>query len=125
MTYFFDNNISPRLARILRLLDVHAVALREEFAQDTPDHVYLTEIKQRGWTLVTCDGRVRTRPPESLALRTAGITSVFIRSFFLEMNLWDQAIWLLRHWREIDQYLSVHRHGVPYIVKQRGRLEPV
>ncbi len=125
MTYFFDNNISPNLARVLRLLDIHAVALREEFKEDTPDHIYLAELRHRGWTLVTCDRRVRTKPPEALALKAAAITAVFIKPFFLEMQLWDQALWLLKYWRSIDGYLQSHRAGVSYTVKPRGRIEPV
>jgi predicted nuclease of predicted toxin-antitoxin system len=37
VTYLFDNNISPRLARMLRELGVDARALRDEFPHGVKD----------------------------------------------------------------------------------------
>ena len=58
MTYLFDNNLSPRFAKMLAALDVDVKALRDIFPADTKDPVFLENFKEmdivltsRKWTL--------------------------------------------------------------------------
>jgi len=123
VTYFFDNNISPDLVKILRLLGVNGVALRERFSPETPDEDYLSFVAQQGWVLVTCDLRIRTRPPEAAALKRAGIRAVFIGNFFPNLSIWEQALWLVKNWRQIDGIVATRRPGTICSVKRRGRID--
>ena len=68
MTFFFDNNFSPKLVLMLRALDVSAIHLREEFAPDTDDTEWLSQLADRDWILVTCDRQIRRRSAERRAL---------------------------------------------------------
>jgi hypothetical protein len=58
LTFFLDNNLSPILAEGLRAFGEDVRHLREIFPPDTPDEVWLPEIGQRGWYLVTYPGVV-------------------------------------------------------------------
>jgi hypothetical protein len=58
LTFFLDNNLSPILAEGLRAFGEDVRHLREVFPPDTPDEVWLPEIGQRGWYLVTHDKRI-------------------------------------------------------------------
>jgi predicted nuclease of predicted toxin-antitoxin system len=123
VTYFFDNNVSPRLVRILRELGVSAIHVTESFPADASDAAILTELRTKDWILVTCDLRIRTRPPEIRALRAAGVKAVFFKSFFLRLGLWDQGVWLLRNWSKIHAAAQAASPGTCCMVKQRGGVD--
>lgn len=90
-TFFFDNNLSPSYARMLRALDVDARALREEFPRNTDDVDWLPEIGRRGWVLITHDRSIRTRPAEARALRASVVTAIFLGRFWRTTGRWEQA----------------------------------
>lgn len=69
MTYLFDNNISPRLARMLAALGIDAKPLRDIFPQDIKDIDFLPQLRDTGWVLVTGDTSIVTRRAEAIALR--------------------------------------------------------
>lgn len=73
MTFFFDNNLSFRLAEGLRGFGEGVRHLRDEFDPATPDTVWLPEIGRRGWYLITRDKRIARKPAEVRALKGAGI----------------------------------------------------
>ena len=72
MTFFLDNNLSPILAEGLRAFGEDVRHLREVFPPDTPDEVWLPEIGQRGWFLVTHDKRIPRKASQLQALLQAG-----------------------------------------------------
>ena len=120
MTYLFDNDISPKLAKMLRELGVDAWALREAFPENTPDTDYLPELGNRGWVLVTKDRHIRTRPVEAKALAESGVTALFLGPFFGKLTFWAQATWLVNRWPEIEKFASRIDPGTIGLIKQRG-----
>ena len=123
MTFFFDNNISPKLILILKALDVEAIHLKDEFPENTEDTVWLTHVGARGWVVVTADMAIRHRPAEYAALKATNMTVLFLKSNFLQRNKWGQAEWLIRHWPKIEEQVQRLGRGTIVTVSDRGKLE--
>jgi len=105
------------------IMGVEAVPLRREFGEDTPDLEWLPEIAQRGWVVVTADHGIYKRQPEREALGKGNITAVFLPKGLLRMQAWDQVVWVLRHWRAIDETVSRAERGTIFRVTQGGKPE--
>jgi hypothetical protein len=125
VTYLFDNNISPRLARMLRELSVDARALREEFPQGVKDPEFLPRLKGTGWVFMTADTRITTRPVEAAALKESGVTALFLGPFWAKLTLWKQAAWIVGRWEEIDRFGSSAPRGTCAVLRQRGAPRPM
>ena len=121
MTYFFDNSISFRLAEMLRALDVDAVALREEFAEDTKDVSLFEKLSGRNVAFISTDTSQMTREQEARALKDAGITVLYLGPFFQHMRFWDQAVWLVRRWKVIEGFTEGVAQGTCAEIKQNGK----
>lgn len=102
MTFFFDNNISPKVADILRVLDVDAMALREAFDPSIKDVDLFPELAGSGVILVTADTRMTRTPVEIQGLQECGVSAIFFRRFWAKMTLWDQVRWLGTHWQQVQ-----------------------
>ena len=125
MKFFFDNMLSPRLAKALSALGEDVVALRDYFPQDTPDSTWLAELGDYGWTLVTVDKHIRTRPAERRELARRKITAFFLYPSFQKKGsgLWDQAAWIMRYWPRIREFADGLQRGTCASVQQNGRIE--
>jgi hypothetical protein len=92
--FFFDNNLSPKLAKSLHLLvepDHQIVHLKDRFAANTPDETWMTELaKERGWIIVSGDLRIKKNPHEVQAWRSAGHTTFFLKSGWINLPLWTR-----------------------------------
>jgi len=118
--YFFDNNISPRYAAMLRALDVDVTALRELFPPDIKDIDFLSQLTE--CILITGDQRLLTRKVEAAALRQSGISALFLARFWTKMTFWDQARWLVTRWPDIDRFASHTSMGAYAEVQQGGAI---
>lgn len=78
MRFFFDNNLSPGLAKGMQAFGEDVVHLTEIFPEDTDDAEWLANIGSHGWFLVTRDKRIRYRPAERTALREHGVGAFFM-----------------------------------------------
>lgn len=67
--YFIDRSIaSQRVLDALRQAGAAFVRHDDQFAQDTPDTVWLAEAGRRGWVVLTMDQRIRYNRLEREAL---------------------------------------------------------
>ena len=78
MTFFFDNNLSPKLAKGMAAFGEDVIHLTDRYAPSTPDHDWLPEVGRSGWILVTRDDRVRRNPAELLALKESRVGAFFL-----------------------------------------------
>lgn len=127
MRFFLDNMISPKFAHALQAVGKDVHALREKFPEETPDEVWIQEIGREGWVLLTVDRHIRTRPLERLALSKAGIISLFLGPFFLKGSfpLWEQFVWLVRHWSRIEATAGGLAKGTCMALVQNGKMHPL
>ncbi len=125
MKFFFDNDISHRLARMLAALGCDVVALRDELDASAADIDVFEHLRGKDIVLVTADRKIRGRPAEIAALRAAGITALFLGPFFSDkVTLWKQAEWFVRHWKTVEGFANGTRRGTIAIVQQNGQSVP-
>ena len=78
MRFFVDNNLGENLARGMKGFGEDVVHLKEFFAPDTDDPVWLARIGAEGWFLITRDLRVRKRPGELQAIKQHQVGAFFL-----------------------------------------------
>jgi hypothetical protein len=119
--YFFDNNISYRLALMLRALDVDAVPLRELFPQDIDDRPLFHQLAGHQYVFVANDKKQLTRQWEATELKKAKLTAIYFGPFWSKMTLWQQAAWLVAKWPQIDGFVRGVERGTIAEIKRNGK----
>jgi hypothetical protein len=93
--FFFDNNLSPKLARCLHALvepQHQVVHLKEKFASNTVDEVWMRSLaSQPDWVIISGDLQIRKNPHEIRAWQEAGHTTFFLKKGWIALTFWDQA----------------------------------
>ncbi len=123
MTYFFDNNISPSLVNILRELEVDAVHLKERFPAETADVDWIPHVGREGWIVITADREIRRNAAERQALKQNHVTALFLKSAFLKRTKWDQAEWIIKNRRKIDELALKLSQGTTMLISDNGKLQ--
>ncbi len=120
MKFFIDNNLPPPLAHALRELskpDDHLVChLRDKFAENTLDTVWINSLSEEGgWVVVTHDNL--NKGLEREALRRAGLMVFFLDKSWKDHKFWEKAHNLVKWWpRIIEQSAGIHG-GAAFKVK--------
>ena len=127
LKFLVDENISPKLVTILNKLGERSVYSlhREDAYRGQDDEVWLPLASQRGFICVTCDCQMLCDQGIATVLRDSQATVIFLASNFARSRTWDQALWLLRHWRKIKAFAEGMRPGQLVKVYQNGRIAPV
>jgi len=125
MTFLLDNDIPPRIAQAVAVLDGDVKALREVFPEDAEDVSWLEQLGLKGWVLVTADRRILTRPQEVVILKQARVTSFFLGPFFGSLQFWDQAVWFVKHWPRFEQMAQTIGQGTCFVVKANGKMNAI
>jgi predicted nuclease of predicted toxin-antitoxin system len=123
--FYLDNNLSYRFARALTALGDDVRALREEFPENTADVEWIPKIKDKDACLITADKRIITRPHECLILRQANITTFFLGPFFLSLQFWPQAAWIVKHWPTLRTFGDKSARGTCFFVQHNGRMNAI
>jgi len=121
-TFFFDNNLSPRLVDGLGAFGENVQHLRETFAPDTKDAIWIPQVAEWEWILVTRDKRIRTRPLEIEARVRSGL-SAFVFTQKREPVLWGWVELVVRRWAEIKRLADDERQPFLIAIPERGSLE--
>lgn len=101
MKYVFDADLSRKIAKVLALLGEDVCHVRDRFSGSTPDTEWLEWAAAEGRIVVTGDLKMRSRRNEVEVFRALSITAVFLEPSIRRMKRWDQALWMLNHWREM------------------------
>ena len=99
MKLLVDNNLSFALAHSLQPLfpEHEIVALRDKFAQNTPDVDWIGALdKEGGWSALTGERRLKTRPHERLALDRSNVDFFFLTGPWLKYSVPETAWRLIR-----------------------------
>jgi hypothetical protein len=119
VTFFFDACLSRAIPRILLELGVDARHLRDHFPEDAKDTEWIPQVGERGWVVVTVDNAIKKNSAERKALRDANVTAVFLGKWFLRRQRWEQAAWILKYWRTIEQAANEAVPGTILYVNSR------
>lgn len=95
-----DHNLSPRTARALSALfdPVHEiVSLREKFPVDVDDIDWIRTLNNEGgWSVLTQDLRIRTKPHERMAMDNSKIVFFFIDGAWKKYGVEETTARLIR-----------------------------
>jgi hypothetical protein len=120
--YFFDNCISYRLGEMLRALGEDVESVREKHPEDTDDISLFSELTGRAnLVFISTDTSQKTRKDEARALRQAGISALYFGPFFERLKMWEQAVWIVKHWPKIKGFAEGAAKGTCAEIKQNGR----
>jgi len=126
--FFFDNTLPPRLAKALDALvkeDGHTVThLREKFATDTEDPVWISALAKEGeWIIISGDPRITKGRHEKAAWKESHLTACFLKSGWTNFRLWDQVWRLVKFWPAIVAATADARPGAGFLVNVNGKIE--
>lgn len=122
MNFFFDNNLSSKLAKAMNLLEQEGdvVHLTEEFPSDAKDEDWLKYVGIKGMILITRDKRIRRHAAE---LRAFKIHKV--RAFILggkNPDIWQIIKQIINNWLKIKNLASKTKPPFAYRVPLRGKI---
>ena len=131
MRFFFDNNLSWRLARAIGELssacDVKVMHLRDKFPMNVTDVEWIGTLGKEGdWAIISQDRLVKN-PLEKEALRLSVLTAFILKKSWI--NHWDKAAQLVRWWPRIMEVNGLVEAGavyeVPWRITGKGRFNPI
>lgn len=124
MTFFFDECVSKILVEAMTRLvkPICVIHLRHKFGKAVKDTVWIPYVGEHGWVLLTCDGRIRHNTPEYEALKKANIVSIFIPKEYPRWHIWDQVVWIVKHWQKIVSAASNADSGTMLHIDARCRI---
>jgi hypothetical protein len=80
LVYYLDANLDgPDITARLRAGGMRHQRHRDHFASDAEDEVWIPQIAERGWVIVTRDVAIKRRPFERAAWQAAGAILLMIR----------------------------------------------
>lgn len=132
MKFFFDNCLSPHLAKGLHAIVQQTVTidadgreevdsithLSEKFRRNTPDVEWIARLGEEGsWIIIISgDQRIQKRPQERLVLKAAKLTTFFMAHGFENYEYWDQVKWMIDKWQLIREQAGLVAPGAAFIV---------
>jgi len=123
--FFFDNCLSPRLAKALHALIEprhEVVHLRDRFPQNVSDTEWIAKLAAEGsWVIISGDLRIRKRPQEREVWKAARLTTFFMAKAYVTLDSWEQVRWLIEKWPLIMDQADKVRPGAAFIVPRRGK----
>lgn len=127
MRFFFDNNLSPHLAKALDILESNGngvvVHLKEIFQENVEDRVWLEHIGKEKMILITKDRKIYRRHSELIVLKNFGVGAFFIIG--KNLDIWAQIKLLINHWLEIKHLANSTKRPFAFKVRSRGKIEPL
>ena len=127
MKFFFDNNLAAKIARGLNCFvspDHQVVHLKEKFAADTDDTVWMKQLaQQEDWIIITADRRIGKNPHEIAAWKQAGHTIFFLKPGWTDMKFWDQAQKFTKCFPQIIEKATHAKRGSSFVISVSGKIE--
>ncbi|MBI3826335.1 MAG: hypothetical protein HY294_10095 [Candidatus Rokubacteria bacterium] len=122
MRFFFDNTMSPALARAVAALESASdrndvVHLRTKFAANTNDVAWIRALGQeRDWVIVSGDLHIMRNPAERAAWRESGLTAFFLKNAWADQKLWLYAARFVGWWPHIVTQAKIITKGKGFLV---------
>ncbi|MGL4636323.1 MAG: hypothetical protein ACRCWF_10100 [Beijerinckiaceae bacterium] len=110
-----DHNLSPRTARALSALFDHTheiISLREKFPVDVDDVDWINALnKEGGWSVLTQDLRIRTKPHERRAMDNSRIVFFFIDGAWKKYGVEETTARLIRLIPNMSKLVDLQDRG--------------
>ena len=123
MKFFFDANVSHRLAAAMGLLDeeISVIHQRDQFPQKTPDEELLKYVGQNELIFVTRDQKIIKRRAEFLALKRYDVGAFFLIG--KNLDKWQQIKQLIWAWQEMKRLAEITRRPYAFQVRSKGKVK--
>jgi len=125
--FFFDNNLSPKLAKSLDVLvepERQVFHLKNRFAADTPDEDWMKQLSyEQDWVIVSGDVRITKNEHELAAWRAAGHTTFFLKKGWVHIPFWEQVQKFVKCFPSILEKASRAERGSLFFVTVKGKIE--
>ncbi len=123
MKFFFDNNISPYLAKAIHELSqphgTTVLHLRDRYDAATADNTWIEQLgKEGGWSIVSHD-RFSKNNLEKEALRQSALVAFVLSKGWANQKEWDKAWQLVRWWPRIMAQAALIEGGAVFEVPVR------
>ncbi|PJZ78107.1 hypothetical protein [Leptospira neocaledonica] len=123
MKFFLDNNLSPKIAKVLDILDSSnsVIHLQEKFNRDISDIDWIRSLGQdKDWIVLTADNKILTNPHEKAAWKESGLIIFALKKSWLSLKLWDFASSIVRRWPDIIKSSQKASPAQCFIVPIKG-----
>ncbi len=127
ITFYFDENVSPRLVEILRkggapgsFMD--AVGSKMTGMRD-PD--WLQKINELGWIVISSDRNEQTRGISAEEVAATGIVYLMLGEFFDHLKIWEKTKWVVAHWDAIYRQAQGLTSGSVQLILKSGEFKSV
>jgi len=123
MNFFFDNNISAKMAKAMNLLDddSHIDHLQDIFSQDTEDEKWLEYVGKKEIILITRDKKITKRRAELSVYRKYRVGAFILTG--KNMKKWDQVKQLILAWEKIKDLAERTARPFAFQVRAKGKIE--
>ena len=126
MRFFFDNNLSPHLARAMHSLsepDGHSVVhLREKFPQNVSDTEWIEGLAAEGhWIVVSGDLNIHRARLEKAVWRNAKLVGFFLARGWMNLEPLDQAWRLVKWWPAVLRQAGLAAPGSTYLLSVNAK----
>ena len=129
MKFFVDNCLALKHARALNALvepQHRVIHLRDRFAPDTPDQVWLLDLgKEGGWIVISGDHRIGRSAHERAAWRQSKLTIFFLAKRWENLPLMEQHAKLSHCLPEIIRQAEKATAGSGFMVSVNGKVEQI
>lgn len=126
MRFFFDNNLSTKLAKSVHLLvepEHQVVHLKDRFAANTIDETWMAALaSESDWVIISRDLQIKKNRHEVEAWRAAGHTTFFLKAGWINLPFWTQAWKFVKCFPEIIAAASNANSGDVIFVSVNGKL---
>jgi len=124
LKYFFDNCIAPSLAKAISALGQDVIHLRDKFAPDTPDEIWLPAMASEGRHVVTCEADLYKRTDQRKILRDARLVCFVLPKTFASHGFWEQAKYIVSYWPKIRDVAATEAEpGQFWLLQLNGKIE--
>ena len=108
MTYFIDENLSPRLLEGIEVggIAVSFVSLRSIYPANTKDPEWIPDVGAKGWVVLSRDAKMAQFRVHRLALEEHRVTIVFLPKALLNKTLVEQKAWISLNFHKIHTFVS-------------------
>jgi hypothetical protein len=119
LKFFFDNNLSPYIARALNVLNEpmghSVVALKDKFPQNAGDVEWIEGLaNEGGWVVLTSDYDIVRRGVIKVAWKKAGLIGFVLRPAWQDFGPIEQTSRLLARWPRILEQAKLAAPGSTY-----------
>jgi len=119
MKYIFDENIAPQVAKGLIAFGKDVGHITDHMPSGSKDVDVLKYVGERGYALITRDGRIYKNPAEKQAIHKFGV-GVF-ELIGKDMSLWDRVKQVVRGWENIEDKANSTEPPFVFKVSRAGR----